>query len=117
MPMPSAAPDPRAEYERRHAERSARAAAAGAAARRVSHARLAVFVVGLAVAGLAFGADRLPGWTVLVPVLAFAVLVVWHDRVLRRQRAAARAAAWYDDGLARLDARFAGRGAAGERFR
>ncbi|HSJ96235.1 MAG TPA: DNA mismatch repair protein MutS, partial [Myxococcota bacterium] len=44
-------------------------------------------------------------------------LVLSHDRLLRRVAAAERAAAWYDDGLARLDATFAGRGNPGERFR
>src|SRR5690606_14888136 len=84
---------------------------------RISNARLAVFVAGLALAWGVLGDGRLPGWTLAPPVLAFAALVVAHDRLLRRAAAAERAAAWYDDGLARLDARFAGRGSAGERFR
>ncbi|HEY8492989.1 MAG TPA: DNA mismatch repair protein MutS, partial [Myxococcota bacterium] len=107
----------RGEYERRRAERRARAAQAKAAAARVSNARLAVFVAGLALAWGVFGDGRLPGWTLAPPALGFAALVVAHDRLLRRAGAAERAAAWYDDGLARLDARFAGRGSAGERFR
>ncbi|HEY8495012.1 MAG TPA: DNA mismatch repair protein MutS, partial [Myxococcota bacterium] len=107
----------RGEYERRREERRARAAHAKAAADRISNARLAVFVAGLAVAWGVFGDGRLPGWTLAPPALGFAALVVVHDRLLRRAGAAERAADWYDDGLARLDARFAGRGSAGERFR
>lgn len=106
-----------AEYERRRAVRSAEAARTGASARRVSNARLAVFVAGLALLWGVVGDGRLPAWTLGAPALAFAALVVRHDRLLHRRRSAERAAAWYDDGLARLDARFAGRGSAGERFR
>lgn len=105
-----------AEYERRHATRSEQATRAGASARRVSNARLAVFVAGLAGLWGVLGDGRLPGWTLAAPALAFAALVVAHDRLLRRRRSAERAAAWYDEGLARLDARFAGRGSTGERF-
>ena len=107
----------RAEYERRRAARRARAAGAGAAASRVSNARLAIFVAGLAGLWVVFGAGWLPAWTLAAPAAAFVALVVWHDRLLRRAGAAERAAAWYDDGLARLDAAFAGRGSDGERFR
>jgi hypothetical protein len=114
---PAPAASVHAEYERRRAERQARAARAGAAAGRVSNARLAVFVLGLAALWGVFGDGRLPAWALALPAAAFAALVVWHDRLLRRRQAAERAAAWYDDGLARLDASFAGRGSAGERFR
>jgi hypothetical protein len=107
----------RAEYERRRSERRGRAEHAGVAARRVSNARLAVFVLGLACLWGVFGDGRLPGWSLAAPALGFLVLVVRHDRLLRRAAAAERAAAWYDDGLARLDASFAGRGSPGERFR
>jgi len=106
-----------AEYERRRAERRQRAARAGTSARRVSNARLAVFVGGLACLWGVFGDGRLPAWALAAPAAGFVALVVWHDRLLHRTQAAERAAAWYDDGLARLDARFAGRGSAGERFR
>jgi hypothetical protein len=109
--------DPRAEYLLRLAARRADAEAAGRRASRLSNARLAVFSAGLGMAWLALGADRLSPHALWAPALAFLALVLWHDRVLRRRRAAERAAAWYDDGLARLDARFAGRGNPGERFR
>ena len=107
----------RAEYERRLALRRAAAEAGQRLAARLSNARLAVFAAGVAIAGLAFGMHRLAASWLWVPGLAFAGLVVWHDGVLRRQAGADRGVRWYDDGLARIDARFAGRGAAGERFR
>ena len=107
----------RAEYERRLALRRASEAAARRRAARISNARLAVFAAGIALAWLAFAAHRLSAHWLWAAGLLFLALVLWHDRVLRRQAAAGRAVRWYEDGLARIDARFAGRGAAGERFR
>jgi hypothetical protein len=108
---------PRAEYERRLALRRADASAARRGAARISRARLLVFTAGVALAVLAFATQRLdPRW-LLAPALGFVALVVVHDRVLRRADDRERSVRGYEDGLARLDGRFAGRGASGERFR
>jgi len=107
----------RAGYESRLAARRADATAARRRAARLSNARLGVFALGVVLAGVAFGAGRLaPRW-LLAPGLGFLVLVVVHDRVLRRAESSERSVRYYEDGIARLDARFAGRGASGERFR
>jgi hypothetical protein len=107
----------RSGYEALLAERSADATAARRTAARVSNGRLAVFALGLVLAGVAFATERLdPRW-LLLPGLGFIALVVWHDRVLRRAETRERSVRYYEDGLARLDARFAGRGASGEPFR
>ena len=116
-----AAEDPRSlvrsGYESRLAERRADATAARRTAARVSNARLAVFALGVALAGICFGTGRVdPRW-LLAPGLGFVALVVWHDRLLRRAETRERSVRYYEDGIARLDARFAGRGASGERFR
>jgi hypothetical protein len=116
MSEPDAAPA-RGAYEERLAARRGRFADAARAARRLSNARLVVFAVAAVLAGVAFGTDRIdPRW-LGVPLVAFAALVVAHDRVLRRRDLAERAARYYEDGLARLDGAFAGRGPTGERFR
>jgi hypothetical protein len=52
-----------------------------------------------------------------VPALAFLGLIIVHDRVLRHQQRAARIRRFYQDGIARLDHSWAGRGDAGERYR
>ena len=120
--MPNAAaPDAeaqvRAEYEQRLAARRADATAARRLATRISQARLAVFALGVVLAGVALGAKRLdPRW-LLAPALGFAALVALHDRVLRRRDAREHSVRYYEDGVARLDAKFAGRGPSGERFR
>jgi hypothetical protein len=107
----------RAGYESRLAARRTDAAAARRAAGRISNARLAVFALGAVLALIAFGTGQLgPRW-LLAPGLGFLALVVAHDSVLRRAEARERSVRYYEDGLARLDARFAGRGAGGERFR
>ena len=115
--VPEAEARVRAEYQQRLALRRADATAARRSAARISQARLSVFVLGVVLAGIAFGAKWLdPRW-LLAPALGFAALVVAHDRVLRRRDAREHSVRYYEDGVARLDARFAGRGPNGERFR
>ncbi len=111
------APEPRAEYERRLAARRADASAARRSATHISQARLGVFTLGIALAVLSFGLKRLDPRSLFVPALGFVGLVIAHDRVLRRADAREHSVRYYEDGIARLDARFAGRGASGERFR
>jgi len=109
--------EPRAEYETRLGARRADAAVARRSASRISHARLAVFTLGIVLAAVAFGAKRLdPRW-LLAPALGFIALVVAHDRVLRRADGREHSVRYYEDGIARLAAGFAGRGPNGERFR
>ena len=109
--------DPRAEYVRR---RDLHAASAGTLRRResrISNARLAVFALLVAGAFAVFGAGRIPLPWLAAPAAAFAALLVWHDRVIRRRERAERAEAFYELGLARVEHRFEGTGEAGERFR
>jgi hypothetical protein len=56
-------------------------------------------------------------WWIALPVVAFIALVAKHDAVIRARNAAARAIAFYERGLARIDDRWAGGGETGERFR
>src|SRR5258705_9772179 len=81
-----------------------------------SYARLAVFA---AVVLLIVGAWRgwVAPWWIALPVVGFVALIVKHDAVIRRRDAAARAIAFYDRGLARIEDRWAGGGEPGERFR
>jgi hypothetical protein len=50
------------------------------------------------------------------PAAAFAALVIAHDRVIHSRDTAGRAAAFYEDGIARLEDRWAGRGDPGAEF-
>ena len=108
--------EPLATYRRFLAERRDAAAAWRRRADRLSHARLITFAVGALIAGGAvFGGGPSPWW-LAAPAVAFAVLVVRHDRVLRAEARAARAVAWYVHGIARIEDRWSGLGPAGERF-
>ena len=109
--------DPQREYARRLTLH--RAARDGFALRslRLSNARGAVGVAGLVLAWLAFASNTvLPGWLAL-PIGAFLALMAVHDRIINAQALAARKMALYEAGLARVEDRWMGHGAAGERFR
>src|SRR5947209_7315264 len=75
-------------------------------------------VVALAAAALAYFAYNgvLTGWLLLLPLAAFIALVVYHERVVRRQQLARRAIGYYELGLARLDDKWMGNGNQGTRF-
>jgi len=108
--------DPAGEYARRLAERQRRAAALAQAERRIGTWRLVVFAAGAVLAWLAFGIDAVSGLWLLAPLLAFAGLVVAHAGVIPARRRADRAVQYYERGCARLDDRWAGGGATGDRF-
>jgi MutS domain V len=82
---------------------------------RHSSARLAAF--GLFVLLLILGWERLTSfWLLTAPVVAFGLLAQRHDRVIRAREGAARAMAFYERGLARIEDRWHGTGEAGDRF-
>ncbi|MFN8642114.1 MAG: hypothetical protein U0802_10835 [Candidatus Binatia bacterium] len=108
--------DARAEYTVRLSQRRRRAAALALAERRIGTARLVCFVAALALAWAAFALPVVPGWTAALPAVAFAALLLRHARVIPARRAADRAVACYERGLARLDDAWAGGGIGGERY-
>jgi MutS-like protein len=82
---------------------------------RLSYARLACFAVG-AVVLTATWRGWIPPWWIALPAVAFLMLVVRHDRVIRARDTTARAIALYERGLSRIEDRWAGGGEQGERF-
>ncbi len=111
-----AAVHPGREYQQRLDERRTTLARVSALDRRLSFLRLAVFGAGAGVAWAAFRLGMMSGWWLGLPVLAFAWLMTRHDHVIRARDAAARAVAFYERGLARIEDRWMGGGEAGERF-
>jgi hypothetical protein len=83
---------------------------------RLAFVRLVAFGAAALVLVLAYQ-DRVSYWALLLPLLVFGVLIHRHDRVIRRRDAAARAMAFYERGLARIEDRWAGTGEPGDRFR
>lgn len=108
--------DPRAEYARRIARWNLALAAGERRHLLISNVRLGLFGLGAFVAWLAFARGVVPGWTILVPALLFAVLMVMHARVLNANDRALRARQYFDRGVSRLDGTWAGTGADGARF-
>jgi hypothetical protein len=82
----------------------------------LGYGRLAVFGVGLIIACLVFGAGWISPWWLAAPIVVFVVLLVLYDRVNRASKKAARAAAFYERGLARLEDRWSGGGETGNRY-
>ena len=81
----------------------------------LSYARLAAFLAGLVVAGLAFGGEFFSPWFALLAVGLFFYLVARFEMARGRRRWAERGAAFYSSALARLDGKPSGAGT-GARF-
>ena len=93
---------PRQEYESRLKQRKASLEGLERTEGHLSNARLLVFVAGAALGGYMIWGDGLhPAWLAL-PALVFLVLVVVHDRLIRRLERARQAVTHYELGLARL---------------
>jgi hypothetical protein len=82
---------------------------------RLSYARLGVFAAGTVLL-ITMWQGWLPAWWIAFPAVAFLMLVVRHDRVIRARDAAARAIALYERGLSRIEDRWTGAGEEGQRF-
>jgi hypothetical protein len=107
---------PEEEYARRLEKREARVAVLTRQHERLGNARLLLAVlVGVAV-WVYLRTHAFPVIYLGLPVLAFAALVVWHSRVQHERAQALRAATFYREGLARVEDRWEGQGAFGERF-
>lgn len=105
------------EYRARLTARRATLSRVDAADRRIAYARLAVFAIGAGIAWLVFSAEAVPTGALAVPVIAFLALVRRHSEVIKTKDEAARAIAFYERGLARLEDRWQGGGETGDRFR
>jgi hypothetical protein len=104
------------EYTRRLAAWRARAQQLARSERRISLARLAVVIAGVAMLLVALDTHRLSPWWTAVPAAGFTWLVLFHDRVITQRRRAERSSAFYERGLARLRHTWIGGGEPGDRF-
>jgi hypothetical protein len=109
-------PSPSEEYKQRLQARELRVAQFDQIDRRVGNIRLVVVVGALVVAWGSFGRDAFSAWWLLIAVGLFVGIAAYHAGVLRRRTCAMRAVEFYRRGLARLEDRWAGGGAQGERF-
>ena len=79
-----------------------------------ANARLAVFIVGLGTIWLCVVQSVLPPFLLAIPLVAFLLLVLAHERILRTQNVAEGAVKYYQHGIDRIEDRWAGRGRGGE---
>ena len=108
--------DPRAEYARRLEIHEASVARRERQHIRAGNAKLAVAAAALALVCVFF-AKHVSGYWLILPAVAFIVLAIVHEQVLRARTHARTAAAFYRAGFARMEDRWSGTGASGERFR
>ena len=108
--------DPEDEYRARLTARRSLRERLDQIDRQFSWVRLGTFALGLLVLVLAWQ-QGLTIWLIVLPAAAFIVLVRKHERVIRRRDEAARAIAFYERGLARIEDRWIGSGEPGDRFR
>ncbi len=85
--------------------------------RRMGYAKLSAAVCGGAIVWLALVDRALSIVWLLAPIAVFAILVVLHDRLLAQRERERRAARFFENALARLEGRWAGRGDTGEEYR
>ncbi len=81
----------------------------------LGYGKLADFLLGVIAAGVLVH-TRGPFLLLLIPLAIFIVLIVVHDRVLRRLGRYERVTDFYARGLARLEDQWAGTGETGDRF-
>ncbi|MGC4054659.1 MAG: hypothetical protein QM757_37900 [Paludibaculum sp.] len=107
---------PLSEYRRRLAEYEAAVQRFTSMASRIGNARLAVALAGVFLFWLVFVHRGASPWWLPLPVVVFVVLMIRHDAALRGQKLSQRAVKLYQDGLARLDGSWAGRGVSGSEY-
>ena len=109
--------NPLAEYQGRLAERRSAREREQKQYLWIGNARLATAIAGVILAFFVFGKTVISPWWLIAPVALFSALVVIHARIAGRLERASRAVVFYEQGLARLQNQWMGRGEPGERFR
>jgi hypothetical protein len=107
---------PKQHYSRRLSELGALITQLDRRNARIGSIRLLLGATFLLMLWLCFGRRMLaPAWS-LLPIVAFIAVVVYHSRVRELKTVAQRGAAYYTQGIARLEDRWSGSGANGSAF-
>jgi hypothetical protein len=77
---------------------------------RIAQARLATAIIFVVVAWLGWWRGLLPASWLLVPIIGFLILIIIHVRLDEKKKRAEKAVHFYEDGLARIEDRWAGQG-------
>ena len=108
---------PLAEYSQRLATRLQTVATKDFLHKRIGNAKLATVIVALALLWLSLKDEVISTIWLAIPIVIYLALALAHEFALRALAHARTAVAFYQRGLARLQDRWAGSGASGERFR
>ena len=109
--------DPRVEYESRLASHVKTIRRRGHQHIVLGNLKLTVVVACLVCAWLCYARHAMAALWLIAPVVAYAALAVVHEYTIRAKTHAETAAAFYRAGFARMEDRWSGIGATGERFR
>jgi hypothetical protein len=108
--------DPRPLYTRLLQERRADIERRGERHQRLGYVRLAIVVSGVAIVWAALSSQKFSISWALIPILLFAVMLVFGEQLLKAIERRRRAARFFEKALARLDGKWAGTGETGDRF-
>ncbi len=108
--------EPRAVYTRLLEERRAAIADEDRRHRLLGYARLAVAVTAVVIVWMSLASRLFSIAWALVPAAIFAVLLVVHDRLLKRLERRRRAERFFEKALARLDGQWVGHGESGDSY-
>lgn len=108
--------DPHFEYASRLEKRKAVVARLQKRHVLMGNLKVALTAWGAMIAWMSFGRHWVSAWWLAAPIAALVVAALIHERLIRVQRLAERAVAFYERGVARLEDRWAGTGETGERF-
>jgi len=106
---------PRRTYTQRIEQRRAEAERLNAWHYRIGNMRLILFIAAAVIAWFSFYAQKLSAWWLLVPAVSFLILVVRHEKVLRKLQRFKRSIEFYEQAIARLDEQWDEIGELGER--
>lgn len=108
--------DPKAEYEKRLSQRRESVSEREKLMDHLGKLRVFVFLAGLILGGIVYALESVSAWWLIIPLVAFFGLMARYARIRRACRRYQRAVRFYEDGLARLDSQWLGKGHTGERF-
>ena len=108
---------PLEEYQARLTRWSAELEQQRRVQQRMGNARLVLGVALAAAASAALGPVWMSAWWLLAPAVPLAVLIALHPRTSRAVARATRAAGYYEQGVARIEGRWIGRGNPGDGVR
>jgi hypothetical protein len=109
--------DPLGEYSKRLQSHLEAAAVYNRTHIRIGNLKLAAIAGGLVLLWFVYSKHALTGYWLLAPLAVYVLLAILHERALRGRGRAEMAVAFYKQGIARIEDRWAGTGRTGERFR